>query len=99
MIHVVDKNIIGTMNDKQAIEMNIIDHDQNKIVLNNLKIKQKPPDWFNIVKYKDYIKIFQKVRQYGIVCDICFLDEDSLEIKSQIGEQYFQFILSRIQQK
>lgn len=96
MIHVMDQCVVGTMNEKHSIQMDIKDQKKHEIVLDNIQLRKKPLDWFNVVKYKDYIYIFQKIQEYGIVCRFSFLDEKSLEIWSKIGEKKYRFLLQKI---
>lgn len=96
MIHVMNEKVVGTMDDKHSVEMEIMKQNQQEIVLGRIQLKQKPSDWFNIIKYKDYIALFRKIQQLGIVCKYGFLDEKNLEISSKIGEEEYQFLLEKI---
>ena len=96
MIHVMDKKVVGTMDDRHSVEMEIVKHDTHEICLGNIQLKQKPSDWFNIIKYKDYINLFRKIKQLGIVCEYGLLDENSLEVSSKVGEQEYRILLEKI---
>lgn len=96
LIHVTDQSIMGTMDEKHSVWMEIKDQKTHEIFLDNLQVKKKPVDWFNVVKYRDHIRIFQKIQQNGIVFQYTFLDEKSLEIRSKIGEENHRFILLKI---
>lgn len=96
MIHVMDEKVVGTMDEKHSVEMEIMKQNKHEIVLGRIKLKQKPSDWFNVIKYKEYIDIFRKIREFGIVCKYGFLDEKNLEISSKIGEEEYRFLLEKI---
>lgn len=96
MIHVMEEKVVGTMDEKHCVEMTIVKHDPHEICLDNIQLKQKPFDWFNVIKYKEYIDIFRKIRQYGITCQYGFIDEKNLEISSKIGENEYRFLLEKI---
>ena len=96
MIHVMDEKVVGTMDEKHSVEMEIMKQSKQEIVLGKIKLKQKPYDWFNVIKYKEYIDFFRKIREFGIVCKYGFLDEKSLEISSKIGEEEYRFLLEKI---
>lgn len=96
MIHVTDESVVGQMDDKHSVEMKIIKHDQEEMFLHKIQLQQKPLDWFNVFKYKEYINIFRKVEKYGIVCKISFLNEKSIEIWSRVGKDKYQFLLEKI---
>lgn len=96
MIHVMNEKIVGTMDDKHSVEMEIMKQNQQEVVLGRIQLKEKPSDWFNIIKYKEYINLFRKIREFGIVCKYGFLDEKSLEISSKIGEEEYRFLLEKI---
>lgn len=98
-INVEKDNVYGVMNRNPYIEMKLVRTDTNQeglIKLEDIKIIQKPSDWYNITKYKPYIKIFQKVKESGKVeCRFSFLDEDRLMVEPQVGKEKYRFILCR----
>lgn len=96
MINVMEEKIVGTMDEKHSVEMKIVKHDMREICLENIQLKQKPFIWFDVIKYKDYIDIFRKIRKFGITCQYYFLDEKSLEVSSKIGENEYRFLLEKI---
>lgn len=96
MIHVMDQCVVGTMNEKHTVQMDIRYQKTHEIILDNIQLQKKPSDWFNVVKYKDYIRIYKKIKEYGITCNFSFRDEKNLEIWSKIGEEKYQFLLQKI---
>jgi hypothetical protein len=96
MIHVMEEKVVGTVDDRHSVEMTIVRHNKNKIWLDNIQLKKKPSDWFNVIKYKDYIDIFRKIRKMGVACQYDFVDENNLEILSTIGDEQYKFILKKI---
>lgn len=95
MIHVMEEKVVGTMDDRHSVEMTIVKQDAHEICLDNLQLKQKPFVWFDVIKYREYVEIFRKIRQCGIVCQYVFLDENIVEISSTIGEEHYRFILEK----
>jgi hypothetical protein len=96
MINVMEDKVIGTMDDKHSVEMEIMKKDEDEIFLDKIQLKRKPADWFNVIKYKKYITIFQKIRRYGIVCQLSFMDEKNLKILSKIGDESHHFLLEKM---
>jgi len=96
MIHVKEDSVIGTMDDKHSVEMEIVKTEEEEIFLDKIQLKQKPADWFNVIKYKKYITVFQKIRKHGIVCQLFFMDENNLKILSTIGDESHHFLLEKI---
>lgn len=88
-------HVIGTVNEKESVEMKIVRTGENTVALNDLRVRKKPPDWFNIVKYKNHFDIFQKIKQYGLICHFHFIDHDLLEVRPEIGDSVYEFTLSR----
>lgn len=96
MIHVMEEKVVGTMDDKHSVEMKIIKQDMHEICLDDIQLKQKSLVWFNVIKFKEYINIFQKIRQFGITCQYDFVDEKSIEILSKIGNNEYRFYLEKV---
>ena len=96
VFHVMENKIIGTMDNKHSVKMEIMEHNRNKIFLDNLQLIRKPQDWFNVFKYQEYLNLFQKIKQNGILCQILFLDENQLEIGSLIGDIRYTIFLEKI---
>lgn len=98
-IHVDKTSVYGNINTDPYIEMRIANCDDYIIELNNIQVLQRPSDWYNVKKYKPYIQIFKKIKQYGnrVLCNFSFLDQDILLIEPQIGEEKYQFQLCRVQ--
>lgn len=92
----MENKIIGTMDNKHSVKMEIMEHNRNKIFLDNLQLIRKPQDWFNVFKYQEYLNLFQKIKQNGILCQILFLDENQLEIGSLIGDIRYTIFLEKI---
>lgn len=100
IIHAKETHVIGIVSEnKSIIKMEIKEYDKKKIVLNNINVVKKPFDWLNLAKYKDYIGIFNKIQNEGLVCEFDFLDENNLIINPQIGEENYKFILNRLDEK
>lgn len=97
-IHVEKETVCGIMNKNPYIEMNLINKGHDLIELNDIKIIRKPPDWYNIKKYQQYIQIFKKIKEDDnrVICNFVFLEQDILLIEPQIGEEKYKFILCRI---
>lgn len=96
ILDVSETHVIGTMNEKESVEMKIVGLNEKIFTLNDLRIRKKPADWFNAIKYKDHIDMFQKIKHYGIVCHFNFINNgDILEIRPKIGESEYEFILTR----
>lgn len=98
VIYVKENHIEGVMNEKQSVEMEITKINENTIFLDNMKVLKRPADWFNIIKYKNYIDIFKKIRHHGIVCEYYFKDENNIHVKPHIGDERFEMILYRLPQ-
>jgi hypothetical protein len=97
IIDAKETHVIGTINEnKSIVEMEIKEYSTDKIVLDNLNIIKKPKDWFNVVKYKNHVDIFRKIKKEGLVCGLSFIDENNLMVEPQIGEEDCRFVLLRI---
>jgi len=98
IIDAKETHIIGTINENKTImEMEIKEYNTDKIVLENLHIIKRPKDWFNLVKYKDHLDIFNKIKKEGLVCGLSFIDEDNLVVEPQIGDEDYRFVLLRVE--
>ena len=98
-ICVMEESIIGSTSKKQSVEMEIKEKHENRIVLDKIKIREKPTDWLNVIKYKNYIMIFNEIKKYGLVCEFLLIGEDRVEIRPQIGNKKYSFVLERFTEK
>lgn len=93
-IEISNENVV-LGDDHRSIQFDIIEFTHNKIVLQNIQVNKKPPDWYNVIKYKKYIDLYHKVRHHGIVCQYTFYDENSVEVRSNINDTLYTFLLTR----
>lgn len=96
VIHVKHEYVVGTIDDNQSVQMKIRDVGKNMMILDTIEIQRKPRDWMNVVKYRNHIEIFRKIKDHGIECEFHFIDENKMNVKPKIGDNtYEDFILWR----
>lgn len=94
-ISVDDETVYGIINDKQYIKMTIVDRHADLIQLGDIQLLCKPPDWYNIVKYKYFLDTYNKIKKHGIVCRYSVVDNDNMVVEPHIGDDRHRFILYR----
>jgi hypothetical protein len=66
--------------------------------LQNLRMVERPHDWFNILKYSKYMGYTEKIRQHGIIVRAIVYDSDRIKIQADIAtDQISEFSLIRKQ--
>lgn len=82
------------------MEMNIdCDLDKNKVRLFNFQVVKRPPDWYNVSKYKPYLRIFEKIKKNGLECEVSFMDRNMMRVGSLVEGKRYEFLLSRMEEK
>lgn len=97
VIDVQEKTVIGLLDNDKSVQMDIQYLWEDRLQLDNVQLIQRPSDWYNVVKYRSFIKIFQKIKQYGLLCQIYFLNNNHLIVEPQIGKETFKLMLMRIE--
>lgn len=97
VIHIQEQTVIGVWDQDKSVEMDIQKLVPNKIELKNMRVKQRPSDWYNVMKYKSFLGMFQKIKQYGLLCQLSFLDNDNVVVEPTIGKESFKFLMFRIE--
>lgn len=83
--------------DHSIMEMNIdCDLDKNRVRLFNFQVVKRPPDWYNVSKYKSYIRIYKKIQKDGLECEVSFMDPNRLRVGSLVDGKHYEFFMSRM---
>lgn len=80
------------------------DEDTFMLTIEGLNVEKYPSDWMNYFKYKDYIDIFRRVREGGLMARLRWVDEDQIQVVStRIGNEENEimagFLLKRCNKK
>lgn len=98
LIHIQDNKLTG-MFQQSIVEMNIDCHlEKNKVRLFNFQVVKKPSDWYNLSKYKRYMRIFQKIKKDGLECELSFIEKDMVRVGSFVEGKQYELFLSRMKE-
>ena len=98
LIHIQDNKLTG-MFQQSIVEMNIDCHlEKNKVRLFNFQVVKKPSDWYNVSKYKGYMRIFQKIKKDGLECELSFIEKDMVRVGSFVEGKQYELFLSRMKE-
>ena len=82
------------------MEMNIdCELEKNRVRLFNFQVVKKPPDWYNVSKYKSYIRIFKKIQKDGLECEVSFMDPNRVRVGSLVDGKHYEFFMLRMEDK